>query len=114
MTEEKTGIRETIESTDSVVHQTWSDLQDIGEIADTTKVSVELLATKINILIRRHNTFETVVKKTIASEVEHQIKPLKEKLDELLLKDPKVVYLKLRIPNPFKWLVSITYGKLRR
>ena len=111
MTEEKAGIRETIEATDSVVHQTWEDLQDIGEIADITKATTELTASKLNILIRRHNNLESMIKRTIAEETEKQIKPLKESLDKMLLKDPKVIYIKLKLPNPFSWFLKLKWGK---
>ena len=114
MTGDKPSISDTVRNTDSVVHETWQELAGeggIGEVVDHTKETVESISKRVNTLVRHQIEFEKMIKIAIAEEVKTQIDPLMKKLDEFLLKDPKVIYIKLRIPNPFKWFVNITYGR---
>ncbi len=111
MPDNQIPIREQIDSTSSVVHQTFEDLEDIGETIDQSKLTLEKLAKDIRRIQVNHTHLKNVLQRTIAEEVAKQIQPLKDQLDEFLLTKPKVVYIGFKLPNPFKWFVTLFYGR---
>lgn len=104
-------IKDHIEATNSVVHQMFEDQEDIGKEIDQIAGDTESIQKILRKFYRDQHNFEKTIKKTIADEVEKQIKPLAGKLDELTASNPKVVYVKLRLPNPFGWFFRLVFRK---
>lgn len=106
MAEQKPSLRDTIQGTDSVVHQTFNDLQDLGEIIDHTKETTESISRRLNILIRHRLEFENQVRNAIAEAVQKEVAPIKRQLEELLLEKPQVVYIKFKLPGFLNWFLK--------
>lgn len=111
---EKQTIKQTIENTDSIVHETFKDLSDIGEIIDGSQDTLRSVSKRINKIISQRVQLEEEMKRTISHEVENQIKPLGAKLDAFLLTKPKVIYIRLKFPNPFRGLINKIHGFTRK
>lgn len=107
-------ITATLEATNSVVHQTFEDLEDIGKTVDTSQMTLETLAKEFYKFKKNYTAMKLDLEQTIAEEVKKQIKPLEEKLDMILLNKPKTVYIVPRLPNPFSWIFRLIVSKIKR
>lgn len=114
MPADKKTLTQIAESTESIATQTFKDVNDIGEILDSSKETIESISTRMNKLIRQRVEFEAEMKRTIANEVGKQIKPLNDNLNKLLTLNPKVVYIYPRFPNILNLFLKFKYLLPRR
>ena len=89
-----------IENTESVVHQTFKDVNDIGEVADDTKADV-------GTLLKEFRQFKSNYKLEMQTEIERQIKPLRDDLEKLTTNKPKFIFVLPNLPRWVKFILRI-------
>lgn len=91
---------ELLKNTESVVHETFRDVSDIGEVVDDSKVNLEVLLAEF----RRF-------KRDYKSEIQTQIKPLADTLNKFIQEKPKAVYVIPKLPWWLKWIFKLSHIK---
>lgn len=99
--------KDTIIATNSVVHQIFDDVEDVGETVDKAHLTLEKLAKEFYNFKRTHLKMQKDLEYVIAKEVEKQLRPMNKKLDQILLLKPKAIYIMPSLPNPISWLFRL-------
>lgn len=103
--QQEVDIAEKVGAIDSVVHQTFADQTDIGEVVD----KIDGKTDDIPKLRKEFYAFKQEVKKQITVELQSQMKPFNEKLDKFLTTKQKTVYIVPKLSNPIKWFFKLAF-----
>jgi chromosome segregation ATPase len=90
----------------STAASTYEDLRDIGDQVDYSKLTLEQLREEFRKFRKEYADFKWQVQKIIATEIQKQVQPLVQQLEEFTNTKKKVVYFKHKIVllDFFKWL----------
>jgi septation ring formation regulator EzrA len=83
--------KQLIKNTESTVHSVLEDVKDLGDTMDYSKMTIEQLAKDFYKFRREQQQFKLELRSNISKEVEKNIAPLIDKLDQLMQRRPRFV-----------------------
>lgn len=103
-------VKETLKNTESVVGGIYSDLDEVGNMVENMQATGEDTAKAIKALVKQYikdrkqqEEFNRKIESLISSEVEKQLKPLIDRIDNLVASKPKFIFVLPKFPTLDFW-----------
>lgn len=103
-------VEQSLKNTESVVGGIYTDLDEVGNIAERMEETVGGISLAVKALVKQYvadrkkqEEFNRKIEYLISSEVERQLKPLVDRLDSLVKHKPKFLWVMPSFPKMGLW-----------
>lgn len=93
-----------LESTKSTIHGVADNVEEVATDVEHSKMTIQHVSKEMTKLRKEYELFRFEVRKTIADEVERQVRPLVEQMETFTTRKLSIVYIKWKYPFSFRFM----------